>query len=193
MAKNQAAAQSETSSNPQAKKLETRAGLKKFTGDVLGFKDPEKQGALYGIPRGAKHSDSKIDSKKPSTFVIFELLEDTLITEGSAEDAAEIMAKKGDMVGLWTKGGMRPLRKLCGVAVLVQHTGEKVLKGRPKGQDPMKTYQFDVGEGVGTLIPVIEDSRRESRNEPTFLDPKKKDQADREPGADEGDEYSFPS
>lgn len=173
----------------------TREGLKRFTGDVVGFHDLEKQGHLYGVPRAAKVSDSKLDPKKSSVFVIFELLEDCKVFEGSGEDTAEVQAKKGDMVGVWTKGGMRSLRNMCGLNVLVQHTGEKVLKGRPKGQDPMKTYDFDTDESPikkGTLIPLIEDSRKTSR-EPTFLDLKKPGASSvtREPGEDSEEDPGF--
>src|ERR1700749_4466697 len=111
-------------------------GLRKYTGDVLGFHDLETQGPIHGIPRGAKISDSKIDSKKPSSFVIFELLSPCEYTEGTGDDAVTLKANKGDSVGVWTKGGMRPLRMCCGLEVFMVHTGEKRLKGRPAAQDP---------------------------------------------------------
>lgn len=188
MAKNQAA--------PAPKKFETREGLSRNSGDVVGFKDPEKQGPLYGIPRAMKASDSQIDSSKPSIFVIFELLESTTVTEGSQEDAKEITAKKGDMVGLWIKGGMRPLRNFGGLNVLVQYGGEKKLKGRPAGQDPMKIYHFDTNKPTGLPIPLIEDNRKESRDVvnswlPEMKTPKPKF-VQREPGADEDEDYDFP-
>ncbi len=199
MAKNQAAP-----SAPTTPVLVTRPGLKKFTGDVVGFHDFEKQGHLYGIPRGAKASDSKINTEypKPSLFIIFELLEDCKVFEGTGDDTAEILAKKGEMVGVWTKGGMRPLRNMLGLQVLMQYTGEKVLKGRPKGQDPMKTYAFDTDfdakTNPGGLIPIIEDSRKDSRDMPTFLDVKKPGKpgdktAERQPGEDDEEPYDFPA
>lgn len=151
-------------SNSSTKPLATREGLKRFTGDVVGFRDCVEQGEIYGIPRASKVIDSKIQPDKPSVFVIFELLEDCKVTEGSGEDGKEVLAKKGEMVGVWVSGGMRPLKKLCGVPVLMQYTGEKKLKGRPAAQSPMKVYQFDVGVGTPTEIPLIEDMRKESRN-----------------------------
>jgi hypothetical protein len=162
MAKAQATS---TSPNPSTPKLATREGLTRYTGDVVGFHDCEEQGELYGIPRAAKASDSQLDSKKPSMFVIFELLEDCKATEGSGDDAVEITARKGEMVGLWLKGGMRQIKNLGGLPVLVQHTGEKKLKGKPAAFNPMKTFQFDIGKGKGTEIPVIEDNRKDSRDE----------------------------
>jgi hypothetical protein len=190
------ASKSEAKSAPTPK-LETREGLRKNSGDVVGFRDPEKQGAIYGIPRAAKASDSKLDTTKPSVFVIFELLEDCKVTEGSAEDAQEIQARKGDMVGVWVKGGMRSLKNMGGLKVLMQYTGEKKLKDRPSAQSPMKVYQFDTDRTVGSPIPIIEDNRKDSRNvvnnwlpaakgAPVSSSPRQ-----REPGED--DDFDFPS
>ena len=180
---------------PTPTKLETREGLRKNSGDVVGFRDPEKQGALYGIPRAAKTSDSKLTPAKPSIFVIFELLEDCKVTEGSAEDAQEVMARKGDMVGVWVKGGMRSLRNMGGLKVLMQYTGEKKLKDRPAAQSPMKTYQFDTDRTIGTVIPIIEDNRKESRSVVSYWLPAPKGAPSqtrmREPGEDSEEDPGF--
>lgn len=188
-----------TPPTPAPKKLETREGLRKNSGDVVGFRDPEKQGPIFGIPRGAKASDSKLDTSKPSVFVIFELLEDCKVTEGSADDAQEIQAKKGDMVGVWIKGGMRSLRNMGGLKVLMQYTGTKKLKDRPAAQDPMKTYQFDTDRPVGKPIPIIEDNRKDSRDVvnawlPPVLSARQAPPPSRErqPGEDD-DDYDFPA
>jgi hypothetical protein len=137
-------------------------GMKKTTGDVVGFHDMES-GPIHGIPRAAKLSDSKIKPQNISCFVIFELLEACKVTQ----DDVESMAMPGDMVGVWTKPGMRAIAKQCGVPVFMIHTGEKDL-GKP-GFNPMKTYDIHIGEGKGTLIPVIEDNRDKSAEEPHFL------------------------
>lgn len=184
-----------TQATPAPKKFETREGLNRNSGDVVGFKDPEKHGPLYGIPRAMKASDSQIDPTKPSIFVIFEMLESTTVTEGSADDAKEITAKKGDMVGLWVKGGMRALRNFGGLKVLVQYAGEKKLKNRPAGQDPMKIYQFDTDKPTGLPLPLIEDNRKDSRDVvnswlPEMKTAKPKFQ-EREPGADEDEDEAF--
>ena len=180
---------------PAPSKPVTREGLSRNSGDVVGFKDPETQGELFGIPRAMKASDSQIDETKPSIFVIFELLEATKVTEGSGDEAKEITAKKGDMVGLWVKGGMRPLRNFGGLKVLVQYGGVKKLKGRPAGQDPMKIYHFDTDKPVGLPIPLIEDNRKVSRDVVSAwlgaAKPAPKPQAEREPGADEDEDPGF--
>jgi hypothetical protein len=164
-------------------------GLSKHTGDVLGFHDLEEQGPIHGIPRGAKISDSKLDPKKPSSFVIFELLSDCQYTEGTGDEAEEKTAKKGDMVGVWTKGGMRPLRNLANREVFMYYTGEKRLKGRPAAQSPMKTYDFHVGKGKPMLIPIIEDTREKSIGEKSMFEVKTK--PGREPGDDVDEEVGF--
>lgn len=174
-----------TTANPELPKFQMPDGLVRFTGDVLGFHDPETQGPIDGIPRGAKISDSKIDPKKPSSFVIFELMQPCLYTEGTGDEAVTLLAEKGQMVGVWTKGGMRALRNMCGRRVVMVHTGEKKLKGRPAAQDPMKTYDFHVGPGTPKLIPIIEDTREKSINEKSIFDVKTS--KGREPGEDDDD------
>jgi len=182
--------QSNTSTSPR----QPREGMRRVNGDVVGFRDIQTQGSLYGIPRAAKLSDNGQDLKKPSCFVIFEALEDMKVTEGTGDEAQEILAKKGDMVGLWLKGGMRQIRNLCGIPVEIHYGGEKKLKGRPAAQKPMQVYNFDLGEGKGTPIPVIEDNRKQSRNEPTMFDFAKPGvpRPSREPGDDSEEQpYGF--
>ncbi len=185
--------QAQTSTTPAARA--PREGMRRVSGDVVGFRDIQTQGSLYGIPRAAKLSDSGADPKKPSGFVILEALEDMKVTEGSGEEANEILAKKGDMVGLWLKGGMRQIRNLCGVPVEIHYEGEKKLKGRPAAQKPMHVFAFDIGAGKGTPLPVIEDNRKQSRNEPTMFDvarPGAAPSPSREPGDDSEDQpYGF--
>lgn len=188
--------QSETTSTPTPRKLVVREGLTKHAGDVVGFHDLEVQGHIYGIPRGAKASDSQLGETKPSVFVIFELLEECECTEGSGDDSATVKAKPGDMVGVWVKGGMRNLRNMCGMKVLMQFTGEKKLRGKPAAFNPMKTYQFDT-DGKGTVIPIIEDNRKNSRDVVNYWLPAVSGQAlkprERQPGEDVDDDYDFPS
>jgi len=188
----QATAKAETTApvtTPALPEFKMPEGLVRFTGDVLGFHDPETQGPIDGIPRGAKISDSKIDAKKPSSFVIFEVQQPCLYTEGTGDDAVTLLAEKGQMVGVWTKGGMRALRHMCGRRVVMVHTGERKLKGRPAAQDPMKTYDFHVAAGPAKLIPIIEDTREKSINEKSMFDVKTK--PGREPGEEVDEEVGF--
>lgn len=164
-------AKAQTSSTPASetpvKKFQAPKGLTRITDDVVGFRDIETEGPIFGIPRAAKHSDNKQDKKKPSTFVIFELIElqgdPTVLTS----DGEKVTPKPGDMVGVWTKGGMLSLRNTCGKKVWISYEGTKDI-GKAS---PMKVYDIQAESG-GTLIPVISDNRKESRDEPTFLDEK---------------------
>ncbi len=164
-------------------------GLRRHTGDVLGFHDLESEGPIHGIPRGAKLSDSKLDATKPSSFVIFELISPCEYTEGTGDEAETKQALKGDMVGVWTKGGMRALRNLCDREVFMFFTGEKKLKGRPAAQSAMKTYDFHVGKGKPKLIPIIEDTREKSVDAKSMFHVATK--AGREPGEDIDEEVGF--
>lgn len=166
MANNNTAKKQENSNSGPSIKRATREGLVKHSGDVLGFHDCETQGELYGIPRAAKASDSQLDTRKPSIFVIFEVLEPTKYTEGSGDEAKEMIAQPGEMVGLWLKSGMRSIKNLGGLKVLVQYVGEKKLKNRPAAHNPMKVFEFDIEKGKkGTEILIIEDNRKDSRDE----------------------------
>ncbi len=196
MASKQALVKSENTAS-SVKPLVTREGLTKHAGDVVGFHDLEEQGHIFGIPRGAKASDSQLDETKPSVFVIFELLEACECTEGSGDDSATVQAKPGDMVGVWIKGGMRNLRNMGGMKVLMQYTGEKKLRGKPAAYSAMKTYQCDTA-GKGTVIPIIEDNRKTSRDVVNYWLPAASGKPvsnvpQRQPGDDAEDDYDFPS
>lgn len=169
-------------------------GLRRTTGDVIGFHDLEDHGPIYGIPMGAKLSDSKIDSAKPSCFVIFQIVADSKLGpckcyEGSGDEKTEIVAQPGDMVGVWTKPGMKPIFQACGRKVFMVFTGEKTLKGRPEGQSPMKLYDCHISEGPSKMVPLIEDNREKSRSAKTPWS--KTAPSGRQPGEDTDDDFGF--
>lgn len=184
MSKTEQAAKSP--SNSSRKAVAAPDGYRRGGGDVIGFHDPEKQGPIHGIPRGAKLSDSSIEKDKPSGFVIFELLDPcTVSVEDADGNTTDLEAKKGDTVGVWLKGGMRALKNMAGIAVFMQFMGEKKLKGRPAAQKPMKLYQFDLGPGKGGELQVVEDNRKQSRHKSTMFS------AGRQPGEDIDEETGF--
>jgi hypothetical protein len=150
----------------KTKKGAPPVGYAQKTDDVVGFADLEKYGPLHGIPRGAKLSDGGIDPEKPSSFIIFELLEDCEVNAKDGETDIVVPAKKGEMVGLWTKPGMKGLRSLCGCKVWIAYKGQKNI-GKPS---PMKVYDIRSPDKGGATIPIIEDNRDKSRAEKTFLD-----------------------
>jgi hypothetical protein len=157
---------SDTNTIPKTAGYVVPQGMRKTTGDVIGFHDLEDHGPIHGIPRGAKLSDSQINARNVSCFIIFEILDPCVVIN---DDDESMMAKKGDMVGVWTKPGMRAVAKCAGIPVFIAHTGEKDVHKGKTGMSPMKTYDIYIGEGKGELIPVIEDNRDESINEKHFL------------------------
>jgi len=192
MAKNQAATKPEVPAYiPE--------GLRRTTGDVIGFHDLEDHGPIYGIPMAAKLSDSKLEPSKPSCFIIFKIVADPqlppcLCYEGSGDDQQVITAKEGDLVGVWTKPGMRPIFQACGRKVFMSFAGEKKLRGRPEAQSPMKVYDCHISDGPNRTVPLIEDNRIQSigaktpwHKEPLTAAARGKT---REPGEDD-DDFGF--
>ncbi len=159
------ATQSNTT-KPAPSKHAPPAGYGSKSEDVVGFCDLETQGPIHGIPRGAKLSDSKIEKDKTSMFVIFELIDPVKVSAKDGDQEVELQAVKGDMVGVWTKPGMKGIRFLAGCKVWIAFTGEKNI-GKPS---PMKLYDVRSPDKGGTLIPIIEDNRERSRAVKTFLD-----------------------
>ena len=142
------------------------AGYGSKSEDVVGFCDLETQGPIHGLPRGAKLSDSKIEKDKASMFVIFELIDPVKVSSKDGHQEVELLAQKGEMVGVWFKPGMRGLRMLAGCKVWMGFTGEKNI-GKPS---PMKTYDIRSPDKGGNMIPILEDNREYSRNVKTVLD-----------------------
>jgi hypothetical protein len=142
-------------------------GFNTQSDDVVGYWDSDVCPILC-IPRTAKVFDGNIDAEKPSILLIVELAADCpvrLKKEEGVEEGETIVAKKGDMVGIWGKPGMRAIRDLGGVEVWMRQAGEKDT-GKP---NPMKL--FDVkAKGKGSRIVITEDSRKESKGVRTFLD-----------------------
>lgn len=153
----------------ETKKASAPAGYNNKSEDVVGFCDIESQGPIHGIPRAAKLSDSKIEKNKSSMFVIFELIDSVSVTVNEGKDNAQtLVAKPGEMVGVWTKPGMKGIRSLCGCKVWMNYAGQKDI-GKPS---PMKVYDIMSPDKGGSLIPIIEDNRETSREAKTFLDAK---------------------
>ena len=159
--------QSETS-KPAIPKATPPAGYASKSEDVVGFADLEVYGPIHGIPRAAKLSDSKIEKDKTSMFVVFELIDPCKVNAKDGENDVVIDAKKGEMIGVWTKPGMKGIRNLAGCKVWLAFTGEKDI-GKPS---PMKVYDIRSPDSGGQMIPIIEDNRERSRNVKTFLDAK---------------------
>jgi hypothetical protein len=135
--------------------------------DVVGYWNPE-EAPIRCIPRTAKIFDGNIEKSKPSILLIVQLTAPCIVNlkkeEGESE-GEKVIAKVGDMVGIWGKPGMRAIRDLGGVEVWIRLSGEKDT-GKP---NPMKL--FDVkASAKGSRIVVTDDSRKESKGVKTWMD-----------------------
>jgi len=151
--------------------------------DVVGYWDSSVS-HIHCIPRSARMFDGNIESSKPSILILVELLDDcegVRVKKERGEDEGELVGgKKGDLVGIWAKAGMRAIRDLAGVKVWMAENGEKDI-GKPS---PMKLYEIK-SPTKGTRIPVTEDTRRDSIGTRTFLDNPKRAPVKGEPDSEE--------
>lgn len=137
------------------------------TGEVVGFYDPEKQGRTSVIPRGYKLIDNDADKEKSSVLLVCEVTAPSGIQVLPKKDEELIHAKKGDLIGIWGKVGMRAIADLGNVECLIAFTGERDI-GRPK---PMKLFEIRTASpnAVGEPLKLLADSRRTSAGTKTFI------------------------
>lgn len=136
--------------------------LQKRGGDILGFWNEDMKTPLFFVPRSAKLSDSQIKVTP---------LRCSCLVEGIAyrncevldRDGQVLLAKPGDLIGVWTKPGMKVLASSQGVKVAMAYIGEKDI-GKPS---PMKLYDIRSEEG-GQPLNVSEDNRKYSTEEPNI-------------------------
>ncbi len=122
---------------------------------IVGFVDPHETPVTL-IPRAAKLMDNTAERTKSATLVICELCQDALVTTKEGR----IPASKGDLVGLWYKPGMRPIKNYAGVELWIAGDGERDI-GKPS---PMKVYKILARKGAkGSKLQVIDDIRRQSK------------------------------
>lgn len=167
-------AAAKTAAKPVTKPAETKAELPKGyqlqSMDIVGYYDPIITGTVEMIPQQAILLDGNIESRKTSILIFAELLEPCKLksSDKDVRDAGEVVeGKKGDIIGIWGKYGMKDLRNCADVATFMAPNGHKDV-GRPKPMD-----LFKVGTKTkGTLIPIVEDKRKDAAGEPTWLDAK---------------------
>lgn len=130
------------------------------TGDVVGYWNPEKS-ACVCIPRGVKIFDGNIDSTRPAYLLVCELTRDGVVIESretKEEDWVFSRGKKGDMIGVWYKPGMRGILNRAGVECKILLTDKEVDTGKP---NKMPVYEVRAPR-IGGPIPVLEDTRVDS-------------------------------
>jgi hypothetical protein len=140
------------------------AGFTNQSNDVVGFYDPDVEAVIQFEPREAVHADSNIDVNKVSTLIFGTLVAPCKLVE-SSKTGNVVDGKKGDLVGVWYKPGMKGLRDLCGVHVIMYPAGEKEV-GKP---NPMVEY-VTASKSKGTRLPITEDRRDKSKQVATIFD-----------------------
>jgi len=149
-----------------------QAGYADRTSDIVGTWDSSK-GPIHFIPSHAIVSDGKKYKDKPSLLIFGKLVADCMVNvkqrdEDESDEKPVVLAKAGDMVGVWAKHGMKDIANLCGVKVFMFRDPTK---DRDTGKDE-KMKGYSVGSpDEGTLIPIRSDRREVSRGVRTFLDP----------------------
>lgn len=175
--------------------------------DLIGFWNPEL-GPIHCIPLGAKIFDGNIDNTKPSTLLIVKLVEpcDAITIKGDDEDEDPELVKTaaGDMVGVWGKPGMAAIKTLAGEPCLIRYELDdsgavKTKRMKKKGMNPMKCFEVLSAKNPMKVIPVVEDTRKESAHVQTMLAAPKLVKAPPAPApsepqpssTDDGDEIPF--
>jgi hypothetical protein len=132
--------------------IKAPAGYQEQSGDISGFWTGA--GAIHFIPRFVRMFDSSIDKLKTSTLLVAELVEPCKEIGKVGDDGTVISCAKGDLVGIWTKPGMRALGNLAGIPVFMYADGE-IDTGKP---NPMVTYKI-MSKSKGLKLPVDGDYR----------------------------------
>ena len=145
--------------------------------DVVGYWVPSEL-PFHCIPRTVRLFDSSIDKSKFSALITAEALSPTVIESEKDDKTIRSLCKKGDMVGIWYKPGMRGIATTAGVPTVITETGEK--KDVGKG-NPMTMYS--VRATGGSQLAIAADSRNKSAGVKTPFDVKQSDDP-RGPAAD---------
>lgn len=146
-------------------------GAKIRTSDIVGVWDPEISGPIVCIPRHAVVGDGKkFDRAKPSCLIFAELVRPIKVSTSreESEEKTFVDAVAGDLIGIWAKPGMKDIRGLCGVPVVMARDPRKD-KDVDKGND-MKGFQV-ASLVTGSMIPITEDRREKSKGVRCILDP----------------------
>jgi hypothetical protein len=152
-------------------KVEFKAptGFVDQTQDVVGFYEPSIEPIIKFIPIEAVLSDSQLDDSKVSILIFGKLTDPCRLVETS-KSGNVVEGKKGDMVGIWGKPGMRSLRTLAGEATIMFPDG-KLDTGKINA---MTVYRV-LAQKKGGVLPIVEDRREKSRSATTWLDVRKGD------------------
>lgn len=129
--------------------------------DVVGYWDPKDGDPIHFVPLGCKMFDSSIDETKVSQLVFGRLVDpcsSIMGADGENSEPVQIDARRGEIVGVWAKPGMRALCGLGGVPVYMYLSGYKDTGKVNK----MATFTVK-SKGAGVTLLISEDAREKSR------------------------------
>lgn len=140
-----------------SKDIKAPEGYTEQSSDLVGFWEPEKNPPVHVIPRYAKMMDSEIDENKTSTLLVCEVVDRCVVLN---KDKEEVLADKGQNIGVWYKPGMSGIKNLGGIPVFIRRDAENDQDtGKPS---LMKTFRV-MSKGRGSRIPVENDYRKTSK------------------------------
>lgn len=151
---------------PAKTKFSVPEGFTKKSTDIVAYWD-DKESGIQGICRYYKVFDSNMEKEKPSVLFIFQLTEPCSAYTTDKDKPKEhfpYQSKKGDLIGVWGKAGMKDLLGFGGVEVYMYQQGEK----KTKKPNPMKLYHVHSNVDAGKPIVCIEDTREQSKDKKLF-------------------------
>lgn len=158
-----------------APKFQAPKGYTRQSSNAVGFWADDGSSAILFVPKGVKLMDGTAKGggkEKPSMMLVGELKAAVMLQNKDELFEGSI----GDIVGVYYKPGMgREMAIAYGVETWIaplydESTGERVTQNTGKGQ-PMKLYDVRFSKKLeGKRVPVLEDTRVESRHKKTIFD-----------------------
>lgn len=158
-----------------APKFQAPKGFTRQSSNAVGFWADGGDSSILFVPKGVKLMDGTAKGggkEKPSIMIVGELKTPTPLQNKDESFTGDI----GDIVGVYYKPGMgREMAIAYGIETWIaplydEKTGERATQNTGKGQ-PMKLYDVRFSKKLeGKRLPVLEDTRVESRHKKTIFD-----------------------
>jgi hypothetical protein len=127
--------------------------------DVVGFWEDDLS-PIFCTPQFVKLSDSKAEKLKPSALVFVKLERDCAASRSTPDSGAEVFrAKRGDLVGIWYRPGLRGIEHCAGIPTLIVKGGTK---NTGKVND-LQMYEVNRTLPERRALEVVSDARVHSR------------------------------
>lgn len=140
--------------------------------NILGYYEPTESGAIQFVITGVRLLDNTQDKTKSSALILAELHAPALLRVNAPDKKDQVLKtfEKGTGFGIWAKAGMRDLQNLQGAIVWMAIAGYQKMKedGAKKKKNAMVLFSIKKSKngGPGGPLKLLEDARKESREEP---------------------------